>query len=110
VSRSIHGFDRAFSLLGCKTDPGYGMVDSIEDSPKTQLRAERIRSDYFEIRFYKGIGTVHFSPTRRDLIDRVNRIVGQRRQWLPTPQETVPEDFWLQYDAADKVAHEVDKG
>lgn len=39
----------------------------------------------------------------------MNRIVGARRQWLPDPGETVPKQFWIAYDKAEKVTTKLRK-
>lgn len=81
---------------------------------KTQLQAlesgERVASDYFEVRYYPRRGTVHFFPTRKDLVDRLNRLVGQWRQWLP-PQDqeaSAAPAFWKQYEQAEKYSTEIE--
>ena len=107
--RELQDIDRAFALMDGKTDPDFGMVAAARESSSALCRAQRLESDYFEIRFYKGAGTLHCFPTRPDLVAQLNRLVGQRRQWLPDPQERVPEAFWLQYDKAEKIGAAIGK-
>jgi hypothetical protein len=62
----------------------------------------RLACDYFEVRWYPGRGTIHFFPKRKDLIDRLNRLVGRARQWLPQREDMVSKDFWFAYERAEK--------
>jgi len=101
--------DRAFALLDGKTDTDYSMRAAAGNNKQQVLSAQRIRSEYFEFRFYNGAKTMHFFPIRQDLVDRMNRIVGKRRQWLPDSETAAPQAFWDQYDAAEKVTREMDK-
>lgn len=92
--------DRAFALLDGKTEPGYSMLHAVRLHKSELLAAERLQSDYFDVRFHKGVGTMHFFPRRKDLVERLNRVVGRRRQWIP---EHPSEAFEEQYRKADKV-------
>ncbi|TXG99967.1 MAG: DUF4942 domain-containing protein [Nevskiaceae bacterium] len=69
---------------------------------------ERVSSDYFDVRFFPLSGTIHFFGRSKELIDRLNRTVGKRRQWLP-PQVDQEQDkaFWKAYNAAEKLDNEV---
>jgi hypothetical protein len=69
--------------------------------------SKRMSTDYFDVRYFKGMGTIHFYPRNVKLIDRLNRMVGRHRQWLPPEGESVPEGFWLQYDQAEQLDKEV---
>jgi len=57
-------------------------------------------STYFDVRFYPGVGTIHFYPTNKAIIDRFNRLVGKERQWLPQDDSQASKAFWKQYDSA----------
>lgn len=102
--------DTAFALLDGKQKPGLSMVQACEQQKTALDASDRVKSDYFELRLFRGTGTMHFFPTRPDLIDRMNRIVGARRQWLPDLGETVPKHFWAAYDKAEKVTAKLRKG
>jgi hypothetical protein len=67
-----------------------------------------LSSDYFDVRYYPGAGTIHFFPRSKTLVDRLNRLVGRHRQWLPQDGELVPDAFWLQYEMAEKFAKDVE--
>lgn len=103
--RRLADFDRVFALLDGKSADADGMVTlvSLFDTHLDELKsAKRVSSTYFDIRFYKGIQTIHFFPRRADLMDRLNRLVGQHRTWLPTEANDEACDFWKQYDQAEK--------
>ncbi|RMG79979.1 MAG: DUF4942 domain-containing protein, partial [Chloroflexi bacterium] len=66
-------------------------------------QGERLQCEYFDIRYYHKRGSVHFFPRRADLIERINKIVGKRRGWIPDLGEV--SDAWAkQYQAADNPA------
>nr|WP_257790224.1 DUF4942 domain-containing protein [Acidovorax carolinensis] len=70
---------------------------------------KRLSSAYFDVRYHSGVGTIHFFPTRPDLIDRLNRLVGQHRKWLPENMAEASEDFLKQYTSAEKFDAEIRK-
>jgi hypothetical protein len=45
-------------------------------------QSSNIASSFFSVTFYKK-GTCHVRFLRKDLLDRLNRFGGQRKQWLP---------------------------
>ncbi|AOV18807.1 hypothetical protein BJI67_16340 (plasmid) [Acidihalobacter aeolianus] len=103
--RVLAELDKAFALLDDgKEAPEYGLVQAAGDHFKDLLRGQRIDSTYFQMRYYKGIGTIHLFPKRKDLVDRLNRVIGAHRQWIPpeTSASEVGPDFWKQYEQADK--------
>lgn len=96
-------FDKVFAMLDGKPAPAVSLVSVLGERMSSEAKnAKRLTTSYFDIRYYKGVGTLHFYPRSKELIDRLNRLVGQRRAWLPPATETVPEAFWLQYDRAEK--------
>lgn len=104
----LKDFDKVFEVLDGKVvGSSYGLADLFERCGKTLADGERLASDYFEARWYPGRGTVHFFPKRKDLIDRLNRLVGRVRQWLPEREGMVSKDFWLAYDRAEKFDAEI---
>lgn len=109
AKEQIRDIDQAFALLDGKTETVFSMCDAIENHKDDVRDSVRVSSDYFDIRFFRGAGTLHFFPRRADLIDRLNRIVGKRRQWLPDSPADAPEAFWIQYDKADAVSRKMDK-
>jgi hypothetical protein len=102
-------FDKVFAMLDGK---------NIAEAPLTQLfdsqlgelrQGKRLGCSYFEVRFFPGVGTIHFFPRSKVLIDRLNRFVGQRRAWLPPASSTVDEGLWQAYEAAEKLDTQVRK-
>jgi len=70
---------------------------------------ERLSTSYFDVRFYAGVGTVHFYPKRKDLIERMNRVAGKLRNWLPDDETASDPRFWEQYEQAEKVTRKMDQ-
>lgn len=113
--RMLADFDKVFALLDGKSAPEVSLVSVFDPSKGGRdpnsfsrlCRGERLSSTYFDVRYYRGIGTIHFYPKNKDVVDRLNRIVGRRREWLPPPSEPVSDAFWLQYDRAEKLDREV---
>lgn len=101
----LRDIDIVFAMLDGKESPVFSMLTAMSHAGFPEKT--RVSSDYFDIRWYGGIGTVHFFPKRPDLVDRLNRIVGQRRQWLPPTGKPVSEDFWLQYNKSEQFQEEI---
>lgn len=105
--RLLADFDKVFAMLDSKIEPEI----SLHSVFSTQLNAlrggARVSSSYFDVRYYPGIGTIHFFPRDKKLIDRLNRLVGRERQWLPPEGERVSDQFWLQFDQAEKFDKEI---
>lgn len=99
--RVLSDFDKVFALVDGKRKPEVGLVDVFENCYADLRNGERVSSTYFDVRYYPGAGTIHFFARDKSLVDRLNRLVGGRRQWLP-PE--VPDDsaFWTQYKKAEK--------
>ena len=100
--RMLADFDRVFAMLDGKREPEVSLVRLFDDGRTfTELRhGARVSASYFDVRFYK-IGTIHFFPRDKALVDRLNKIVGRKRGWLPPPDEPVGDAFWVQYDRAE---------
>lgn len=114
--RMLADFDKVFALLDGKSAPEVSLVSLFDPSRAGGLdphsfsrlcRGERLTSTYFDCRYHPGVGSIHFFPKKKDVVDRLNRIVGRRRGWLPPPTEPVTDAFWLQYDSAEKLDREV---
>ncbi len=103
----LRDIDKVFAMLDGKASPAVSL-ESIFTTQFEALRAKsRVTASYFDVRHHAGIGTIHFFPTNAKLVDRLNRLVGQHRQWLPPEGERVSDAFWLQYDSAEKFDAEV---
>lgn len=103
-------FDRVFALLDGKTAPEVPLTSLFKDGHLRELcNGARLSGSYFDVRYYPGVGTIHFFATRKDLVDRLNRVVGKMRQWLPPDTEKASTGFWEQFDKAEKFDSEIRK-
>ncbi len=102
-------FDKVFAMLDGKTEPETSLVQVFRSSFRELRFGSRLSSSYFDVRYYPGVGTIHFFPRDKKLIDRLNRLVGRHRQWLPPQDEAVSKDFWLQFDKAEKFDGDIRK-
>lgn len=98
----LQDFDKAFAILDGKQMPAYGLGDAFDRQFEALKKGSRISTDYFDVRYYPGAGTIHFFPRKKDLIDRLNRIVGRERQWLPPETTPASNAFWDQFEKAEK--------
>jgi hypothetical protein len=99
-------FDKVFAMLDGKSVPEYSLVSCARDHFQELRMGGRVSSSYFDLRYYPQAGTIHFFPRDRALVDRLNRIVGRERQWLPPEGARVSKGFWLQYEGAEKMDRE----
>jgi hypothetical protein len=113
MKRKLADLDKVFAMLDGRyisdqkekddQDP-YISLEFVFDNMFSLLKSgERVSTDYFDIRYYHGAGTIHFYPTNKSLIDRLNRMVGKHRQWLPQDEKQAGKEFWKQYDKAEQV-------
>ncbi len=109
VVNMLRDFDRVFAMLDGKQAPTVGLAELFDnaDSYMQLVHGNRLSSDYFDVRFYGGRGTIHFFPRSLEVIERLNRTVGKYRQWLPPSDEQANADFHAQYDKAEKFHSEI---
>lgn len=109
TQRLLSDFDLVFAMLDGKSKPENGLVSlfTSTESFKRLCQGERLTSEYFEVRFYPQRGTIHFFPTNMEVVERLNRFVGKRRQWLPPVMTDASKDFEKQYEQAEKHHAEV---
>lgn len=100
-------FDKVFAMLDGKRQPEESLGRVFADRFADLKAGQRVSSSYFDVRYYPGVGTIHFYARDKTLMDRLNRTVGRRRQWLPPETERVSDAFWLQFDQAEKLNKEV---
>lgn len=105
--KTLSDLDKVFALLDGKREPETSLEWVFRNQFEALRSGERISSSYLDVRFYPGIGTIHFFPRDKKLIDRLNRLVGAKRQWLPPEGERVSDAFWLQFSKAEKMDKEV---
>lgn len=107
--RMLGDIDKVFALLDGKAQPEISLQTVFLSHYSELCNGRRIPSSYFEVRYYPGIGTIHFFAVRKDLVERMNRLVGQHRQWLPPDTEKVNKGFMEQYEKAEKFDAELRK-
>ncbi len=107
--KRLADFDKVFAALDGKLQPEISLVKAVTANHSAVRHAERVSSSYFDIRFYKGVGSIHFYPRDKKLMERFNRLVGHHRQWIPPETEVVSKDFWLQYEKAEKFDADIRK-
>ncbi|OAI20347.1 hypothetical protein A1359_21160 [Methylomonas lenta] len=103
--KKLQDFDKAFAMLDGKAQCNYGLHDLFNTMPDDLKRSQRMTTDYFDVRWYRQAGTVHFYPRNRAIIDRLNRMVGRQRQWLPNENNAAPGAFWEHYEKAETITN-----
>jgi hypothetical protein len=124
-----------FSLKGWRSDLDYDAKQSLQEVDRitalvtgqreledpiaglfakhlSELRnGKRLGNNYFDVRWYPGIGTVHFFPKDQTLIDRINTIVGKHRRWMPEHFAAEGDDKAIDkaYKAAEPISKAVQK-
>ncbi len=105
--RLLADFDKVFAMLDGKVEPLIGLAEVFRNRFSELRSGKRVSSSYFDVRYYPGIGTIHFFPRDKKLVDRLNRLVGRQRSWLPPEDDRVSKEFWVQYEKAEKFDKEV---
>lgn len=100
--RMLADIDKVFAMLDGKAEPEVKLETVCNRNFHDLKNGQRISASYFDARYYPKIGTIHFFPRRKDLVERLNRIVGNQRRWLPPVDTQVNSDFWNQYQEAEK--------
>lgn len=98
--------DKAFAMLDGKSHEavfGLNRLFANVSSFKELKGGERKSCDYFDVRFFPDAGTFHLFPRRKDLVDRLNRVVGKQRQWLPPEDSSASKSFWAQCSDAERI-------
>ena len=105
----LSDFDKVFAMLDGKSVPEVSLRSLFENAHTYgELKdGARLSSSYFDVRLYPQRGTIHFFPRNMEVVERLNRVVGQYRQWLPPSMDDVSPDFRRQYDMAEKIHDEV---
>jgi len=94
--------DKVFAMLDGKVTPEISLDKAFGQHFHALRKGNRISASYFDLRYYPGVGTIHFFPTNKKLIEQMNRLVGNHRRWLPPVTEQASSAFWEQYDHAEK--------
>ena len=101
--KQLQDFDKTFAMLDGKYVCESSLTALFSNRFDELKQGDRLSTSYFDIRYYPGAQTIHFFPTNKAVIDRLNRLVGKKRQWLPQDDAKASKDFWNQYDQAEKV-------
>lgn len=107
-ARWIEDIDKVFAHLDSKDylrsqEDIKGVLWAFKNRFRDLLDGQRVATDYFDVRYYLGANTVHFFPKRKDLVERLNRFVGQLRAWIPETCSEASSSFWDQYNLAEKI-------
>ena len=94
--------DKVFGYLHGVTEPYDGLVNAFKRNEVSG--SERVSTRYFDFRIYRQAGTLHFYPKSQDVVEKLNRFVGARRQWLPGQMEQANDDFQKQYEQAESLS------
>lgn len=104
--------DKAFTYLDGKVyDEDENAINGFAAALKSKERpaiGERHELEYFDYRLYAG-GTIHLFPKRKDLVERLNYIVGKLRNWLPQDKNEASAGFWEQYEASETINSKMKK-
>ena len=102
--QKLRDFDKVFSMLDGKAKPDVSLEDLFTNHFSDLCNGKRLSGSYFDVRYYPGASTVHFFANKKlNLVDRLNRLVGRHRQWLPPSDDDVSENFWQGYSQAEKM-------
>lgn len=105
----LKDFDRVFAMLDGKAQCVQGLSQLFDGNASYQalVRGERLSSDYFDVRYYRRRGTIHFFPRNKEVIERLNRTVGKYRNWIPPADDHANADWHTQYEQAEKFCAEI---
>lgn len=103
----LRDFDKVFAMLDGKSECVDSLANLFEKRFSELKEGTRLSTTYFDVRYYHGIGTVHFFPTNKKVVARLNALVGKQRAWLPEDDGKASKAFWKQYDSAEKITKEM---
>ncbi|MFZ2172372.1 MAG: DUF4942 domain-containing protein [Methylococcaceae bacterium] len=101
--KKLQDFDKTFAMLDGKSDCENSLVELFQNNKDQLKNGKKVSTTYFDVRYYPGVGTIHFYPTNKAVVGRMNRLVGKERQWLPEDESKVTPEFWKQYDKAEQI-------
>jgi len=99
--------DKVFAILDGRDLPEYGLVDAFKNQFNNLKYGARVSTSYMDVRYYPGVNTIHFFPTKKELIEKLNVLVGNIRKWLPPSDASVSDAFWTQFKMSEKFDKEV---
>lgn len=107
AERRLADFDRVLAMLDGKDAPEVSLTKVFRTHWRDLTSGERVSSSYLDVRFYPKAGTIHFFPRSQEIMDKLNRMVGEQRQWLPTEAQEPSDAFMRQYNDADRFDKEL---
>lgn len=107
AGRRLEDIDRVFAMLDGVEAPLVSLSGLFDHQMGSLLAGERLHATYFSARYYAGIGTIHVYPSRPDLMDKLNVMVGRHRNWIPDSRAEAPDNFWEQFEKSEKFDREV---
>lgn len=109
TTNRLADIDKVFAMLDGKRQPEVSLVHAFNHCIDELRSGQRVSTSYFDVRYYPGVGTIHFFPKSQEVVDRLNRLVGRMRNWLPPSEEEANGDFWKQYRNAEKMTQDLEK-
>lgn len=101
--QKLRDLDKVFAMLDGKTQPEVSLESIFTNHLGELVRGARISGSYFDVRYFQGTQTVHFFVNKKNnMVDRLNRLVGRHREWLPPSDTPISDNFWLAYDSAER--------
>ena len=105
--KKMQDFDKVFSMLAGKSESENSLLNLFDKNYQSLKGGKRVSTEYFDIRYYPGVGSIHFFPTDKKTIERFNALVGKERSWLPDDDSKASKAFWNQYNDAEKITKEM---
>jgi len=100
----LSDIDKVFGYLHGITGPYDGLVHGFNTN--NVLNADRISTRFFDFRFYRGTGTIHFYPKSEEVVEKINLFVGKLRAWIPGDMTEANDDFQRQYEKGESMTKE----
>ena len=110
----MRDFDLCFAFLDDhkNIDDVFGIADAFKYESETwdKLKhAQRVETEYFDVRYYIGVGTIHLFPRNKKLIERFNLFVGKIRNWIPSDFDDMSETWRKHYENSEKFSKGIEK-
>jgi hypothetical protein len=102
AERRLADIDKVLAMLDGRQEPEVSLVEVFRNHMSDLRNGGRVSGSYMDVRFYPGAGTIHFFPTNKTVVDRLNKLVGEHRKWLPPADANVSKSFREQYEKAEK--------
>lgn len=100
----LSDIDKVFGYLHGITEPYEGLVNGFKQN--NVLTGDRVATKFFDFRYYKGAGTIHFYPKSEGVVEKINLFVGRIRRWIPGDLAEANQDFQTQYEKGEAFTKE----